>query len=84
MNSKLCQSYVSYEDKEYFVSTINREGSAMQGGVYAETMVWEWDRETRNRGNLVGQDEGMKDTIRVHIKMVERIFATGTFEDGED
>ena len=77
MNKRLCQSYVSHNGQEYFISTINRESSAMYGGVYAETLVWEWDRETRKRGKIVGQAEGPKDSIYAHIQMIEKIYSTG-------
>lgn len=47
---KLIQSYV--QDK-YFVSTVHRQSSALlaQGDVwYYETLVWEWNSETKERG----------------------------------
>ena len=56
MNNKLIQSYV--KDK-FFVSTIYRESSACVPSPpwYFETMVWAWDKETRQRGELLEQYE---------------------------
>jgi hypothetical protein len=84
INTRIIQTYVTHKGKEYFISTINRESSSMYGGIYAETLVWEWDRETRERGDLVGQDEGSRDSIRAHLQMVERIFKTGKCVENED
>lgn len=49
MNMTLIQSYVG----GYFVSTIYRRSSSMFGGMYYETMVWDWDDKTKKRGNQV-------------------------------
>ena len=81
---RIIQTYVMHGDKEYFISTINRESSAMYGGIYAETLVWEYDRENQERGDMVGQDEGPRDTIGAHMRMVERIFKTGVCSDPEE
>ena len=45
---KLVQSYI---EEKYFVSTMYRRSSAMTETPiwYYETMVWEWDKETRQR-----------------------------------
>ena len=82
---KIIQSYIWHDGKAFFVSTINRESSAMYGGTYAETMVWEWDEKTRERGKIVGQDEGSADSIYAHQRMCKRIHETGkTSADDEE
>ena len=51
----LIQSYVL---NKYFVSTIHRESSVWEydNDWYYETIVWEWDDETRKRGKMISQD----------------------------
>lgn len=82
MSDKLIQSYVWHGDKAFFVSTINRVTSAAlaQGMIYAETMVWEWDAKTRERGKRIGQDEDTRDSIHTHIAVCERLQKTGKCE----
>ncbi len=85
MQSKaLAQTYVWHEGKGFFVSTIDRESSAMYAGVYAETMAWEWDSEERVRGELVGQDESGQGSIARHMLMVQRLYETGRAEPADD
>jgi hypothetical protein len=87
MNSDaLIQSYVRHGDKWFFVSTMNRESSALAayGMVYAETLVWEWDAEKRERGRIVAQGEGGQDSIYAHLAMCKRIAETGSPEGQEE
>lgn len=85
MESKtLIQTYVWHEVKGFFVSTIDRESSAMYAGVYAETMAWELDSEKRVRGALVGQDEAGQGSIARHLLMVQRLYETGKAEPADD
>lgn len=81
--TKLMQSYVWYGEQCFFVSTINRESSAMLGpGIYAETMVWEHDETINKQGRLIGQDEGARGTVTKHIRICQRLIETGKpFED---
>lgn len=53
----IIQSYVL---EKWFVSTIKRDCSSpyAQGLRYYETLVWEWDAKTKERGKIVHQDEG--------------------------
>jgi len=76
----LVQTYVFHEGRAFYVSTINRESSAAlaYGHEYAETLVWEWDAESRTRGNIVGQGECRAGSIRVHQELVQRLFDTGS------
>lgn len=60
------QSYVA--DK-YFVSTAWRECSAIQGGWYYETIVWEWDKTTKETGEMLFMGTG----IGCHFDCCERL-----------
>jgi hypothetical protein len=88
MNRKVAQSYVWHAEKAFFVSTIDRESSAAlaPGLVYSETFAWEWDPETRERGDIVGQAEGFAGDVTVHLDVVRSLRRTGRMprEDGDD
>lgn len=79
MSNQLIRSNVRHEDKWFFVSTINRESSSMfaAGMIYAETMVWEYDNTTGERGAFLFQTDGARDSITAHTKCCERIATTG-------
>ena len=78
MNNKLIQSYVYFKDQFFYVSTINRESSSMMGtGVYSETIVWICDIDTLERGELIHQDEGRKDSIVKHMRICKTLNETG-------
>lgn len=81
INKTLIQSYVHHDGKCFFVSTIDRDSSAMAGGRFAETLVWEFDMATKARGNIVGQDGGARGSIAKHIAMCQRIFETGLCDE---
>ena len=85
MNKTLIQSYVPHGDKWFFVSTINRESSAAlaYGNTYAETMVWEFDFVTKERGRLVWQDGAGTDSLSGHFKACKRLYETGSCEVDE-
>lgn len=78
VSEPMAHSHVYHNGKAFYVSTINRNSSAGYGGVYSETLVWEWNKETRQRGDLIGQDEHCKDSIFAHQRMVQRLFDTGS------
>lgn len=80
VNKTLAQTEVLHGDKWFFVSTINRRSSA-DGQIYAETLVWEWDRKTAKRGDMIGQDENCKDSLFAHQRMVQRLFDTGKCDE---
>ena len=75
----MISTYVQHDGKTYFVSTINRDSSSIEGGRYAETMVWEWDIERRVRvsSKILMQGEGPEGSIRTHQKIVTQIFDHG-------
>jgi hypothetical protein len=82
MGNKLIQSYVWHDDKCFFVSTINRESSAAlaYGKIYAETMIWEYDYDKRERGELIGQDEDVENSIETHNEVCREIHKNGILE----
>lgn len=86
ITKKLIQTHVYTDDGVFFVSTIDRDSSAMMGGRYAETMAWEWDEGKRARGGLLMQGEDMEGSIRRHMQIVESLHTHGiaaTKEQGE-
>lgn len=88
-NKTLIQTYVFYSsetqgDKAFFVSTIDRESSSMYGGLYAESIVWEWDKATKERGDIVHMGEGMEGSIRTHFSTCEKLYKDGTMQTEED
>ena len=54
------KTYIYGVKKNYFVSTIWRQSSAMVEDApwYAETIAWEWFPDTQNRGEIVAITEG--------------------------
>ena len=80
----LAQTYVRHGDQWWFVSTINRKSSALAyPGRYAETLVWEIDPKTNERGHIVLQDEAAENSIRIHQKIIEQLYNEGIKEKGE-
>ena len=63
MSEAFLQSYVL---EKWFVSTIHRQSSAMIEAPipwFYETVIWEWDAETRKRGKLVSMRESGRGPI---------------------
>lgn len=70
------QSYVA--DK-YFVSTAWRESSSIMGGWYYETIVWEWDKKTKETGKMIFMGTG----IRGHFDCCKRLLEGKPLEEEE-
>lgn len=88
-NKTLIQTYVFFssetqEDKAFYVSTIDRESSSMYAGRYAETIVWEWDKSTKERGDIIHMGEGMQGSIRTHMSICEKLYEDGMMGTEED
>ena len=78
-DDRIIKTYVWHGDKCFFVSTIERESSAMLWPRrYNETIVWSYDWKTAERGEMLHQDEDSKGSIRTHLRIVERIYKHGT------
>ena len=56
---KSCKLIQSYVKEKYFVSTAYRSSSAMvlPEMWYFETMVWDWNSETKQRGDWIIQED---------------------------
>lgn len=81
-DDRMIKTYVWHGDKCFFVSTISRDSSAMLGpSRYNETLVWEYDWEKAERGQMLWQDEASVGSIRTHQLIVEFLFRHGTVPD---
>ena len=79
-DNSVAKTYISHNGKWFFVSTIERDSSAMEGPRrYNETIVWEYENDTR--GEMLFQDGDSKGSIRTHQKIVDRLFKTGRAEE---
>lgn len=85
-SQKLIQTHVQHEGKWFFVSTINRRSSIMTETDfwYSETMAWQWNPETRQRGRLVAQDEDTRNSIAMHQKIVSMLFDHGKIHEDDE
>lgn len=81
----IASTYVTHGERAWNVSTIDRKSSAIEGpDAYAETLVWEWCPETRQRiGDFVYQGEGCRGSISNHITIVRRIRDAGAFWESD-
>lgn len=77
MTKKIIQSYVYHKEKRYFVSTMERESSAMSGDRCNETIVWEWPDGEKERGKMIFQREDYIFSINAHFKICNDIFLKG-------
>ena len=79
----LMQTYVFHGKKAWFVSTIDRRSSAqLNPCMYAETLIFEWDKDTRERGEMVFQDEDGEGMIGTHMRICKILFETGEVPNG--
>lgn len=77
-DERVIKSYVWHEGKCFFVSTIERDSSAMLGPErYYETMVWEFDWKKNERGAWIAQEGCSRGFLREHFSMCERLHETG-------
>ncbi len=85
-DKKLLKSYVFHGDQCFYVSTIERDSSALVEPPpprYAETLVWEYDMETKQRGTLIGCDGDGSPEFQ-HCRIVEHLFQTGFMPEEDD
>lgn len=74
----IAKSYLWHKGQIYFVSTIDRDSSAAYyQSRYAETMVWTWDWDKRERGELIHQDEGSQGSITTHLAVCKKLHEGG-------
>ena len=68
-NIPIWKSYVWYNDKCFFVSTIERTYDTYEGESRGnETLVWKYDWDKRERGEWLGQGDNHIDTCTTLIK----------------
>jgi hypothetical protein len=79
------KSYVFHGDQCFFVSTIMRDSSAAISPPprFAETLTWEYDWNTNERGNIVDQD-GSGDALTQHMRVVSDFYRYGKRKDEDD
>lgn len=85
-NKRELKSYVWHDDKCFFVSTIERDSSARMpppASRFHETIAWEYDWETTERGAMVAQDGGGP-AFRQHYLICEQLFKTGKYKEDSD
>lgn len=77
MEKRQYQLMCTYLKGKYFISTIYRQSSAMiEDCWYFETMAWEWDDKTKQRGSIVELDDsGVSEEMAMdnHLLMVKKI-----------
>ena len=78
---RIIKSYVWHEDKCFFISTIDRNYSAMDGGRYAETMAWDFDWGTDKRGDIIAQGGDIEGFIRTHLNMCQQFHDNGEYSN---
>jgi len=81
LDNKAIQTYVYYRGMAFFVSTIERDSSAISESMrYNETIVWIWDQITKERKDLIGQYSDMAGSIDTHIRVCRLLHEKGTCE----
>ena len=76
----IARTYITYKNKMYLVSTINRECSSLEGygSLYSETLVWEWEPSVQNTvGSPLHQDTGSENSLFSHLRALEFIYKGG-------
>ena len=70
----------------FFVSTIERDSSAMTEPPpmrFMETIAWEYDWDSRMRGELVAMD-GSNNVLIQHFEMCRQLYNTGEYKSQEE
>lgn len=84
----LVQTYISHGDEWFFVSTIDRDSSAMLGpDRFAETIVWHLPDGRRGaNGEQLWMGSAYQGSIREHQRIVDAIRAKGreAFKEKDD
>lgn len=81
-DERVIKSYVWHQGKCFFVSTIERDSSAIEGPRrYNETIVWEFDWPSQKRGKQIYQDGDGKHSIAVHLRTCQNLHDAGTPEN---
>ncbi len=76
MEKKQYQLMCTYLKNKFFVSTIYREASTIEPIWHFETMVWEWNAETKQRGAIVEMDDsGIDEEMAMdnHLLIIKKL-----------
>lgn len=76
-DTRSIKTYVWHGEQCYFVSTIDRDSSALGGPRYAETIVWPFDWNTSERGMMISQTSDREGSVREHFRQAAAIHANG-------
>ena len=80
------KSYVWHKEKCFFISTIERDSSAMAGlplPRFYETMAWVYDWDFRERGIIVAQ-EGDGGAFEQHYRICKELCDSGEVKKETD
>ena len=81
----LIKSYVWHGESCFFVSTFDRDSSAMLGPRrYAETIVWRFNWEKNEKGEILSQHGGSVGSIFTHLQVCQFLHDTGESEPDDD
>jgi hypothetical protein len=83
-DNKIIKSYVWHKEKCFFLSTIERDSSALEPMRFNETLVWEYDWDKRERGKMLYQGEDIRGFIDQHIDFCRQLFETGEIKEARD
>lgn len=76
-DTDLMKSYVWHNDKCFYICTIDRDSSASQGIRFAETLVWEYDWDVKELGDMIYQASDFQGSITVHTLICAVVHSTG-------
>ncbi len=80
-NFSIAKTYVKHKDKWFFISTIERDCSAVgaENIRYNETMVWKLKGEpgSERENKILGQGEDVKGSIKEHNRIARIIYDSG-------
>lgn len=83
-DKQLIQSYVRFGERCFWVSTFDRDSSAISGPErYAETIVWDWDVNEWKSKALLYQRGCCQGRIHQHLAICAELFATGELKPEE-
>lgn len=84
-DTRQLKTYVWHGDKCFFVSTIERDSvREPPGRRYNETIVWEHDWDTSERGRTLYQEGSPRNQPEVHLEIVGQLYRTGKYLDHTD
>lgn len=81
-NIRQIKSYVWHNSKCYFVSTIERDSSAavIPARRFNETLVWEYDWDARERGELIHNTGHPRGNILAHWSICDQLYRHGCID----